>query len=257
MDKKSNKEDKAEKKQQDRLNREGGDAAQEERSNHSAPFSEGQVLDEEVWDEELDYELEMMRPPRGPTAAQIEEENRILLQKQRNFRLVAEVVSVAFAQSPAVEKVVLFRSVAVPLKKEVPRVREFRRYHIALWHECSDIDLAVWMNDLTTLRNLQRARSRALNELYQQRQIGVAHHQVEVFIMEPETGKYLGRLCHFTRCPRDKLEYLVPGCGAVHLLQQHAGFVFSPDALGEEKTIILWERPGKARFKEDNDVALA
>lgn len=254
MDKKSNKENQAE---ENRLIREDGDVPQKERSNHSAPFSEGQFLDEEAWEEELDYELEMMRPPRRPTAAQIEEQNRILLHKQRNFRAAAEAVAEGFAQFSAVEKVVLFGSVAVPLKKEVPRFREFRRYHIALWHECSDVDLAVWMNDLTHLRDLQRARSRVLSELYEQRQIGVAHHQVEVFIMEPGTDKYLGRLCHFTRCPRDKLECLVPGCGAVHLLQQHAGFVLWPDALAEGKTITLWKRQGRAQFGGDNDVALA
>jgi len=257
MDKKSNKENQAEEKQQDRLSREEGDRNQDEMSNHAAAFSEGQFLDEEAWEEELDYELEMMQPPRRPTAAQIEEENRILLRKQRNFRAAAEAVAEAFSQLPAVEKIVLFGSVAVPLKKEVPRFREFRRYHIALWHECSDVDLAVWMNDLTHLRDLQRARSRVLNELYQQRQIGVAHHQVEVFIMEPGTDNYLGRLCHFTRCPRDKLECLVPGCGAVHLLQQHTGFVLWPDALVEGKTITLWERQGRAESEGDNDVALA
>ena len=257
MDKKSNKEEQAKKKQQDRLKREESNTAPEKRSNYSAPFPEGQFLDEEAWDEELDYELEMMHPPRRPTAAQIEEQNRILLRKQRNFRVAAEAVAGAFAQFSVVERVVLFGSVAVPLKKEVPRFREFRRYHIALWHECSDVDLAVWMNDLTHLRDLQRARSRVLNELYEQRQIGVAHHQVEVFIMESGTGNYLGRLCHFTRCPRDKLECLVPGCGAVHLLQQHAGFVLWPDALAEGKTITLWERQEKAQFEGDNDVALA
>lgn len=254
MDKKRSKKDDEE--QRDRLRQGEGGTAQG-RSNQFTPLPEDHFLDEETWDEELAYELEMMQGPTRPTPAQIDEQNQILLRLQRNFRLAADVVAEAFSQLPAVNRVVLFGSVAVPLKKEVPRFREFRRYHIAVWHECGDVDLAVWMNDLTHLRSLQRARSRALNELYQQRQIGVAHHQVEVFIMEPGANNYLGRLCSFTRCPRGKSECLVPNCGAIPFLQQHAGFVFSQDALAEGKAITLWERPGREPFKEDDDVALA
>ena len=210
---------------------------------------------EEEWDEEFAYELGMMRLSR-PTLAQIEEQNKILMRLKENFRVAGNVVAEAFSQLPAVEKVVLFGSVAVPLRKEVPRFRKFRRYRIALWHECADVDLAVWMNDLTVLRNLQRARSRALNELYQQRQIGVAHHQVDVFIMAQETNNYLGRLCAFTKCPRGKPDCLALGCGDVPFLKQQTGFVFSPDVLAEGSAVTLWKRTKKEDFKEDDDVAL-
>lgn len=200
---------------------------------------------EEPWDEDLVEIAEDTWPQKRdtrPNEQEIEEEDQAMLRLQRNFRLAADVVADAFAQLPEVERVVLFVSVAVPLEREVPRFREFRRHKIAIWHECKDVDLAVWMSDLTHLRNLQKARSRALNELYWKQNVGVAHHQVEVFIMEPGTNRYLGRLCAFTRCPKDKLDCLVPGCGDVSLLEQHEEFIFSKDALDAKKTITLFDR---------------
>jgi hypothetical protein len=47
----------------------------------------------------------------------------------------------------------------------------------------------------------------------------VAHRQVDVFIMEPQTDRLLGWLCHFATCPREaKSECLAPGCGRIPLL---------------------------------------
>ncbi|MCK4355595.1 hypothetical protein KAW44_00775 [Candidatus Bipolaricaulota bacterium] len=95
-----------------------------------------------------------------------------------------------------------------------------------------------------------------MNELYQKQNVGVAHHQVEVFIMEPGTDSYLGRLCAFTRCPKDKLDCLVPGCGGTPFLKQMKGFIFSKAALEVDKTTTLFDRQGAAPLKEDNDVSL-
>ena len=215
--------------------------------------------DEEPWDEDL---VEMAEDSRQqtrnirPSKQKIEEQDQYMLRLQRNFRLAADAVTDAFAQLPEVERVVLFGSVAVPLEREVPRFREFRRHGIAVWHECKDVDLAVWLSDLDHLRNLQKARSHALNELYQKQNVGVAHHQVEIFIMEPGTDRHLGRLCAFTRCPKDKLDCLVPGCGGTPFLKQLKGFIFSKAALEVDKTITLFDRQGAAPLKEDNDVPL-
>lgn len=215
--------------------------------------------DEEPWDEDLaEIAEDSWQRTRNirPSKQKIEEQDQYMLRRQRNFRLAADVVADAFAQLPEVEKVALFGSVAVPLTKEVPRFREFRRHRIAVWHECKGVDLAVWLSDLTHLRNLQKVRSCALNELYQKQNVGVAHHQVEVFIMEPGTDSYLGRLCAFTRCPKDKLDCLVPGCGGTPFLKQMKGFIFSKAALEVDKTTTLFDRQGAAPLKEDNDVSL-
>lgn len=73
---------------------------------------------------------------------------------------------------------------------------------------------------------MQKARSQALNELLATRNFSVAHHQVDVFRMEPGTNRYLGRLCCFNQCPKGKPECRVMGCGKSLFLRRHEGFKF-------------------------------
>jgi len=164
-----------------------------------------------------------------------------MLRRQRDFRAAAEYVAEALARLPVVRKIVLFGSVVAPLKKEVPRFREYRRAEIEVWHECWDADLAVWTSDLASLRSLQQARSQALNDLLTEKSIGVAHHQVEIFLMEPGTDRYLGRLCCFGACPKGKPECVVPGCGSVKFLKRHAGFILHSDALAPSRAVLLYD----------------
>ena len=72
-------------------------------------------------------------------------------------------------------------------------MRRFRRAGIEIWRECKDVDLAVWVSGLGRLKALQKARSQALNELPASQNIGVAHHQVDIFVLAPSTDRYLGR----------------------------------------------------------------
>ena len=72
--------------------------------------------------------------------------------------------------------------------------------------------------------------------------IGIASHQVDVFILEPVTDRYLGRLCDFNACPKGKAECRVPGCGDVTLLRQHEGFRWRPESLAEGRAVQLFER---------------
>lgn len=195
------------------------------------------------WDEEDEWSREWGWQDEGvPTERDIEQQNEDLLRRQREFRLAAEFACRAFSEFPSVQKVVLIGSVAQPLKKEIPRFREYRRAGIAVYHECHDVDLAVWLDDLSILRALGKARSRAMNELFAEHNVGVAHHQVEVFVMQPGTDKYLGRLCTFNKCPKQKRECRVPGCGDVAFLQQHEDFVFKAEALAPQKSELLFER---------------
>jgi hypothetical protein len=177
-----------------------------------------------------------------PDSREIAEQDERLRRRQREFRLAAEYVARAFAEFAEVQKVILFGSVAVPLKTEVPRFREYRRAGIAIAHECKDVDLAVWLTDLGNLRALGKARSRAVNQLMAETGLGVAHHQVDVFVMEPGTDRYLGRLCTFGECPKGKRECMVPGCGEKLFLQQHEKFTLRGDALGADRIVVLFER---------------
>src|SRR3954464_15906959 len=123
-----------------------------------------------------------------------------MLDRQAPFRLAADAVTAALAGVPEIETVVLIGSVARPLWREVPRFQPFRHWDVPVWHECKDVDLAVWLNGLDQLHTLNRARSLALHQLFKDKQIGVAHHQVEIFILQGEANTYLGRLCSFSQC---------------------------------------------------------
>ncbi len=149
------------------------------------------------------------------------------LDRKEQFHLAAEAVASAMGAIPEVKKIVLFGSVARLSEQDVAHGDDkCRPPRLGCFHACKDVDLAVWIDSLNPLRELQKARSRALNDLLAERDIGVAHHQVDVFLMDGGTDGYLGRLCCFTACPKGKAECRTPGCGAVPFLRQHERFIF-------------------------------
>jgi hypothetical protein len=214
----------------------------------------------EEWGEFAEFagEDEDRAEPERTWDGEIAEQDRLLLRRQEELRAAAEFVAAAFAQLPVVERVVLFGSVAQPLRKEVPRFQKFRRAGVAVWHECKDVDVAVWLSDMSALKSLQKARGNAMNALLDTAGIGVAHHQVDVFLLEPGSGRYLGRLCHFGTCPKGKPECLVPGCGTALFLRQHEAFVLDPRSLDPARCVLLFDRarsfgpPSLDRWKEDH-----
>jgi len=189
--------------------------------------------------------------------AKIEEENRYLLERQRQFRMAADLVTSAFAAFSEVQAIAVIGSVARPLWKEVPRFREFRRERIELWHECGDLDLAVWIGSQDRLGALRRARDRALREAYEAGAgISIVGHQVDVFLFEPESDRYLGRLCHFGQCPKGKRECAVEGCGAIPFNKRIADFVPRADLLAPARHAMLYER-GMGRLRSALDLPAA
>jgi hypothetical protein len=147
------------------------------------------------------------------------------------------------AKVPAVQRIVIFGSVARPEVLGDPHSRELRRRGYQVTRQCEDLDLAVWVSDLGCLKALQRARSVTPTEYYRATNYGIAQHMIDVFLMEPGTGRYLGRLCPFKDCPKQgKMECFVPGCGATQHLKQHLEFTLSPEALAPGVTVVLFER---------------
>jgi hypothetical protein len=143
--------------------------------------------------------------------AKIEEENRYLLRQQHDFRRAADIVTDALMHFEEVEAIAVIGSVAKPLWKEVPRFREFRNAGIEVWHECKDLDLAVWISSQERLGALRRARDRALREGYESGTgPSTANHQVEIFLIEPGSDRYLGRLCNFNACQKASRSALCP-----------------------------------------------
>jgi hypothetical protein len=185
--------------------------------------------------------------PRKPTLRDIAEEDRRQLKQQHDFRVAADAVAAALVSFPEVERIALFGSVARPLLREVPRFQPYRRLGIEVLHECSDVDLAVWLTRLDRLRDLGRARGQTTSRLFDSVGVGVAHHQVDVFLFAVTDGRYLGRLCSFATCPKGKPDCSVPGCGATAFLKQHKGFVLAADAL--DNAVILFDRRTGAQSK--------
>jgi hypothetical protein len=185
--------------------------------------------------------------PSRPTRRQIEQEDALQLCRQAEFRLAADAVAAALAAFDEVAAIALFGSCARPLTREVPRFQPYRRLGVELLHECKDVDLAVWLDHTDRLAELGRARNRAVSDFHARTGVGVAHHQVDVFLFAPTTDAYLGRLCSYATCPKGKRECEVPGCGAIPLLKQHEDFAINrinPDALAEDRAVRLYDRAG-------------
>jgi hypothetical protein len=200
--------------------------------------------------------LELTQRFRGDPVkrAAIEEENRFLLRQQHDFRRVADIVTDALMPFEEVEAIAVIGSVAKPLWKEVPRFHAFRRAGIEVWHECKDLDLAVWISSQHRLGELRRARDVALRKAWES---GVgpstAPHQVEIFLIEPRTDRYLGRLCNFNVCPKGKPQCRVPGCGATPFNKRVVGFVPHADLLASAPGAMLYRR-GAGRLRSALDL---
>jgi hypothetical protein len=175
--------------------------------------------------------------------AAIEEQNRHLLRRQRDFRMAADVVTDAWMKFAEVHAVAVIGSVAVALWKEVPRFREFRREGIEVWHECGDLDLALWVESQERLGELRRAAVRALRAAYETGTgISVVGQQLDVFLIEPGSDRYIGRLCSFSQCPKGKPACLVTGCGAIPFNKVVDGFAPRADLLAPAGQAMLYRR---------------
>lgn len=175
---------------------------------------------------------------------QAQEQNECNLRRWREFRLTAEYLACALSEIPQIRKIAIFGSVARQPEKEQTHFRKYRKIGAEIYHYCKDIDLAVWLDMPAPMCQIQRIISRTVKHLTDEGKSRVAHHQVDVFFIEPSTNKYMGRLCKFSTCPKkDKLECkITPRCGQIPLLEQIQDFVMNPDDYGSDNAIILFDR---------------
>lgn len=186
--------------------------------------------------------------------AEIEEQNRLMLRRQHEFRMAADVVTDAWMAFAEVQAVAVIGSVAKVLWKEVPRFREFRHEGIEVWHECGDLDLALWVDSQERLNQLRRATSRALRAAYEAGTgVSVVDHQFDIFLIEPGSDRYLGRLCSFSTCPKGKRECLVPGCGEIPFNRRFPDFTPDADLLALAQHATLYKR-GAGRLRSALDL---
>jgi hypothetical protein len=81
----------------------------------------------------------------------------------------------------------------------------------------------------------------------------IANHQVDIFLTESGTDRYLGRLCKFNACPKDKPQCATPGCGAIPFNKVVNGFVPAPDLLASAEYATLYRR-GAGRLRSALDL---
>lgn len=173
--------------------------------------------------------------------AAIDEENRRQIARQREFRIAADWIAEEWSQFTEIVSIAITGSVAKPLWKEVPRFASFRARGIELWHECSDVDLIVWVESQHRLGELRRVQDRSLRKAFESGAgISVVGHQVDTFLVEPVTNRYLGRLCHFGQCPKGKRDCLIVGCGTIPFNKVIEDFSPDEDLLGS--AVVLYRR---------------
>lgn len=186
--------------------------------------------------------------------AAIEQQNQLMLRRQQEFRLAADVVTDAWTAFAEVQAVAVVGSVAKALWKEIPRFSDFRRAGIEVWHECGDLDLALWIDSQERLGSLRRAAAQALRAAFERGAgTSVVSQQLDVFMIEPGSDRYLGRLCSFNACPKEKRECLVPGCGAIPFNKVIAEFGPRADLLEPATYAMLYER-GVGRLRSALDL---
>ena len=173
-----------------------------------------------------------------PSDEDMEQENTLMLRQQCLFRWAAESVAIAMSELPEVQAVMAFGAVARPLKRN------------QILHQCADLDLAVWLAGISDLKMLKNAMSRGLSTVQDTPYGGVAHHQVDVHILDSGTGDYRGRLCGFRECPKPgKSQCRVQDCGAQPFLRQLEGFRWNSGRFLSEPRVTLFDRAAGFRVQ--------
>jgi predicted nucleotidyltransferase len=158
------------------------------------------------------------------------------LKRYEAFEAAADCVAGALAAQQSVRRIALFGSIASGPRSESGRKRR------GVLHDPKDVDLAVWLDHVGDLDDLRKLSAKALQRLWHEKEFGVAHHQVDIFLLDAK-GKYVGRLCHFNQCPKHKPECRAARCGDVPFLQQHDAFAFdATDSLRPDRIRVLFER---------------
>ena len=113
---------------------------------------------------------------RGPpNESDIAETTSRMFRRQYLYRGGAQSVAIAMSRLPEVRKVAAFGAIAQPLRMQVPRFGDYRRYRIEVPHECADLDLAVELDDFSRLKELKRALAEGLRPLQDTPYSGIAH----------------------------------------------------------------------------------
>jgi len=174
---------------------------------------------------------------------EIHEVDQAMLRRQSDFRKAASSLAETLGAMDEVVSIQLFGSVALPLWKEVPRFHRFRDRRIKVYHECENIDLAIRVTRAGRAAEMRKACSRIVSDLADREiYLSIAHHLFSLHLIDDSTGRYLGMVCHFNKCPKHKEPCRVPGCGVTPFVRVLPWFRFKPDRLNQHNSLVLFER---------------
>lgn len=193
---------------------------------------------------ELAGELIEQRERETPVSyGEIYQEDQRMLRRQSDFRNAARLVSKRLAEMPEVQRVCLFGSVVLPLWKEVPYHNRLRQRNIRIFHECANIDMAVWVTSPAKADLMRKACSQVVNDLVSKDiHLSIAHHSFSIHLIQEADNHYLGMVCHYNQCPKHKPECRVRGCGVHPFVQILPWFRLKPGRLNEFNSQILFRR---------------
>jgi cupin 2 domain-containing protein len=169
------------------------------------------------------------------------------LQRYELFINTAIEMANRLATIPEVEKITLFGSLAKP------PFRTWSPYRKSDWifHQPTDIDLAVWVSSLESVDAMKKVRSELAQDIGKQN-TAIRSEIIELFLFDSKSSKYQGRVCYFKQCPRGNRDCHAEGCGRIKNLKQMDGFKIAPDALLRLNSQILFEREPTVAISDYN-----
>jgi len=175
---------------------------------------------------------------RGTTGV----ENKSALKQHQSFIAVALRLAERLIEYPEVERIALFGSLAKPPVLEPhPYSKHLRDRGVHIFHSPKDIDLAIWLSSVDNLGTIRKTMTKTVTDMTEQT-IGLCDGAVELFVFDHLSGKYLGRVCHFNKCPKEHIDCLIQGCGTPKHLKTMRDFVFHPEAISRVNSEVLFER---------------
>jgi cupin 2 domain-containing protein len=165
------------------------------------------------------------------------EYDKSALRRYQGFLHAALKLAERLSEFPEVERIALFGSLAKP------PFRESYRYKRRIWafHEPKDIDMAIWLSSLKNLKVMRRTIA-TLAESVAKKAPGICAGNVELFVFDSKSSKYLGRVCHYKHCPYNDANCRVDGCGKPSHLKIASDFMLYPDAVSRINSQLLFER---------------
>ncbi|MDR0327065.1 MAG: cupin domain-containing protein [Planctomycetaceae bacterium] len=177
-------------------------------------------------------------------------ENKNALKRHQSFIVFALILAERLIEYPEVERIALFGSLAKPpVLEPYPYSKYLRNRGVHIFHSPKDIDLAIWLSSLDNLSTIRKTMSKIVGDMMEQT-LGLSDDRVELFVFDHQSGKYLGRVCHFNRCPKGYNDCVHQRCGVPKHLKTMEGFVFHPEAISRVNSEVLFERTPTVELPE-------